>query len=210
LSVIFDSKGGFMSKQSVVRSAIAASALMALAACNTVTVKTDVAKDMSVSVCHTYAFATEHVANADQPAAYANPLNAQRLKVAVQSNLSAKGIQPAASRESADCVVGYALGSRQVFDDYYGGLYGGFGWGGGFRRGRFGVGGYYDGPWVENEVRIAVDVFDAKSHKPIWHASASQTTNELSGPNAEAKINFATAAIFSKFPAGGPVSGTTT
>jgi hypothetical protein len=192
-----------MTKRALIHSAVAASVLLTLAACNTVSVKTDVARDMSVSICHTYVFAQEHVANADQPAAYGNPLNAQRLKVAVQTNLSAKGIQLAASRESADCVVGYALGSRQVFDDYYGGLYGGFGFGGGFRRRGFGGGFYSDGPWVQNEVRIAVDLFDAKSHKPIWHASASQDTYELSGPNAEAKINLATTAIFNKFPAVG-------
>jgi hypothetical protein len=192
-----------MTKRALIHSAVAAGVLLALAACNTVSVKTDVARDMSVSVCHTYVFAQEHVANADQPAAYGNPLNAQRLKVAVQTNLSAKGIQVAASRESADCVVGYALGSRQVFDDYYGGLYGGFGFGGGFRRRGFGGGFYSDGPWVQNEVRIAVDLFDAKSHKPIWHASASQNTYELSGPNAEAKINLATTAIFNKLPAVG-------
>jgi Domain of unknown function (DUF4136) len=193
-----------MTKRALIHSAVAAGVLATLAACNTVTVKTDVAHDMSVSICHTYVFAQEHVANADQPAAYGNPLNAQRLKVAVQTNLSAKGIQLAASRESADCVVGYALGSRQVFDDYYGGLYGGFGFGGGFRRRGWGGGGFYsDGPWVQNEVRIAVDLFDAKSHKPIWHASASQDTYELSGPNAEAKINLATTAIFNKLPAVG-------
>jgi Domain of unknown function (DUF4136) len=192
-----------MTKRALIHSAVAAGVLLALAACNTVSVKTDVARDMSVSVCHTYFFAQEHVANADQPAAYGNPLNAQRLKVAVQTNLSAKGIQLAASRETADCVVGYALGSRQVFDDYYGGLYGGFGFGGGFRRRGWGGGFYSDGPWVQNEVRIAVDLFDAKSHKPIWHASASQNTYELSGPNAEAKINLATTAIFNKFPAVG-------
>jgi Domain of unknown function (DUF4136) len=192
-----------MSKRALIHSAVAASVVVSLAACNTVSVKTDVAKDMSVTTCHTYVFAQEHVANADQPAAYGNPLNAQRLKVAVQSNLSAKGIQLAASRESADCIVGYALGSRQVFDDYYGGLYGGWGFGGGFRRRGFGGGFYSDGPWVQNEVRIAVDLFDAKSHKPIWHASASQDTYELSGPNAEAKINLAATAIFNKFPAVG-------
>jgi hypothetical protein len=192
-----------MSKRALIHSAVAASVVVSLAACNTVSVKTDVAKDMSVTTCHTYVFAQEHVANADQPAAYGNPLNAQRLKVAVQSNLSAKGIQLAPSRESADCIVGYALGSRQVFDDYYGGLYGGWGFGGGFRRRGFGGGFYSDGPWVQNEVRIAVDLFDAKSHKPIWHASASQDTYELSGPNAEAKINLAATAIFNKFPAVG-------
>jgi hypothetical protein len=177
---------------------------LALSGCSTIAVKTDAAKDMTLTSCHSYAFAQEHVANIDQPAAYGNPLNAQRLKNAVQANLSAKGIQ-VADKGSADCIVGYALGSRQVFDDYYGGLGWGYGAGfGGWGRRRYGGGfGFYDGPWVENETRIAVDVFDAKSHKPIWHASASQTTNDMSGPNAETKINAATTAIFNKWPGAG-------
>jgi hypothetical protein len=177
---------------------LACSAALGLSACNTVAVKTDYAKDLSASVCHTYAFAMEHVANADQPAAYANPLNAERLRVSIQSQMNARGIQ-LVDRPAADCVVGYAMGSRQVFDGYYGG-YAGWGFAGG--RGGFGFRGAwgYDGPWVENETRIAVDLFDARSHKPIWHASASQSVNELSGPEAVQKIDLATAAIFSKFP----------
>jgi hypothetical protein len=179
-----------------------------LCACNPVSVRTDYAHDMTASICHTYAFANEHVANADQPAAYANPLNAERLRVAVQANMAAKGIQ-LVDRASADCVVGYAMGSRQVFDGYYGGYYGA-GWGfGGWRGGRGWGGGWgYDGGWVQNETRIAVDLFDAKSHKPIWHASASQSVYELSGPDAVQKIDLATAAIFAKFPVSGPVTGT--
>src|SRR5579864_1346359 len=107
---------------------------LSLSACNTVAVRTDYARDMSASICHTYAFAMEHVANADQPAAYGNPLNAERLREAIQANMATRGIQ-LVDRASADCVVGYAMGSRQVFDDYYGGYYGA-GWGfGGFRRG---------------------------------------------------------------------------
>ena len=188
-----------------IHAAVACTVAVGLSACNTVAVRTDSARDMSASICHTYAFAMEHVANADQPAAYANPLNAERLKVSIQSNMAARGIQ-LVDRAAADCVVGYAMGSRQVFDGYYGGYYGA-GWGGGgFRRGfGWGAGWGYDGPWVENETRIAVDLFDAKSHKPIWHASASQNVYELSGPQAVEKIDLATAAIFAKFPVGAPV-----
>jgi hypothetical protein len=180
---------------------------LSLSACNTVAVRTDYARDMSASICHTYAFAMEHVANADQPAAYANPLNAERLRTAIQSNMAARGIQ-LVDRAVADCVVGYAMGSRQVFDGYYGGYYGA-GWGfGGWRRGGWGAGWGYDGPWVDNETRISVDLFEAKTHKPIWHASASQNVYELSGPEAVQKIDLATAAIFQKFPVGAPpVSG---
>jgi Domain of unknown function (DUF4136) len=195
-----------------VRCLVAASALAAVAACTPyVAVKTDSARDMSAGICHTYAFADEHVAGIDQPAAWANPLNAERLRVSIQSNMAAKGIQ-LVDRAAADCVVGYAMGTRQVFDGYYGGFYGA-GWGGWGGRG-FGVGGGwgYDGPWVQNETRIAVDLFDAKNHRPIWHASASQYVDDLRGPNAVTKIDLATAAIFAKYPIGAPgaaVSGGT-
>lgn len=199
----------------IIRTLLACSALgFGLSACNTVAVRTDSARDMSASICHTYAFAMEHVANTDQPAAYGNPLNAERLRTSIQTNMAARGIQ-LVDRAAADCVVGYAMGSRQVFDTYYGGYYGagwGFGGYGGFQRGwgggawgGWGGGWGYDGPWVENETRIAVDLFDAKSHKPIWHASASQNVYELSGPEAVQKIDLATAAIFAKFPVGAPV-----
>src|ERR1700730_1905959 len=194
---------------------VVAGAVLGLSACSTVAVRTDSAKDMSASICHTYAFANEHVANADQPAAYGNPLNAERLRVSIQSHMAAKGIQ-LVDRAAADCVVGYAMGSRQVFDTYYGGYYGaGWGFGGfGGRRGFGGFGGFgggwgYDGPWVENETRIAGDLFDHKTHKPLWHASASQNVYELAGPQAVQKIELATDAIFAKWPANGPaVAGT--
>ncbi|MGC2029969.1 MAG: DUF4136 domain-containing protein [Steroidobacteraceae bacterium] len=180
---------------------------IALGACANLTVRTDQNPNLSVAQCHTYSFAKEYVANADQPAAYGNPLNADRLRAAIEANLSSRGIQPA-DRAAADCVVGYALGSRQVMNDYYGGI--GPGWGPGWGYGWGFGGGYYGGafgwdyPYMQNETRIAVDVFDAKSHQAIWHASVSQTVSELSGPNAVEKINAAAAAIFSKFPAGAP------
>ncbi|MGC1521116.1 MAG: DUF4136 domain-containing protein [Steroidobacteraceae bacterium] len=169
---------------------------LALSACGGLPVKTDANPNLSVASCHTYAFANEHVANADQPAAYGNPLNAERLRVSIAANLAAKGIQPV-DRKVADCVVGYAMGSRQVFNDYYAGW---AGWGGyGWRRGVYG-GWVWDGPMVSDETRIAVDLFDARSHMPIWHASVSQSVGDLTGPNAEARISAGTAAIFAKFP----------
>ena len=175
---------------------------LGLAACTSLPVTTDVNPNMSVTNCRTYAFAKEYAANANQPAAYGNPLNAERLRVAIESNLAARGIQrvdPAA----ADCVVGYAMGTRQVFNDYYGSFGPGWGFGAGYGWGRRGgvYGGWgWDGPYVSDETRIAVDLFDAKTHTPIWHASVSQNVSDLTGPNAEAKINAGTAAIFAKFP----------
>jgi hypothetical protein len=202
-----------MLNRNVIR-AVAAGALgLDLAACNTLPVTTDVNPNMSVLNCHTYAFAKEYIANANQPAAYGNPLNAERLRVAIESNLAARGIQRA-DHATADCVVGYAMGTRQVLNDYYGGFgpsWGfGYGYGWGRRGGVYGAWGW-DGPYVSDETRIAVDLFDAKSHTPIWHASVSQSVGDLTGPNAEAKIGAGTAAIFAKFPiaAAAPTGGQT-
>jgi hypothetical protein len=186
-----------MSSYAKFGAAIAAASL-ALGACTSLRVTTDVNPNFSVANCHTYTFAREHVANADQPGAFGNPLNADRLRSAIQANMAARGIAQVPDGGAADCVVGYAMGTRQVFNDYYAGW--GAGWGYGWGRG-YGYWGY-DGPWVSNETRIVVDVFDAKSRKPIWHGAVSQTMTDLTGPNAEAKINTATAAIFTKLPIG--------
>jgi hypothetical protein len=178
----------------------------ALGACTTLRVTTDVNPNFSVSNCHTYAFATERSGGAD--AAFSNPLNSDRLRAAIEGNMAARGVTKAVDKAAADCVVGYALGTRQVFNDYYAGWGAGwgygYGWGGGWGRGGWGGGFGYDGPWVENETRIVVDVFDARAHKAIWHGAASETISDLKGPNAEAKINAATAAIFAKLPIGTP------
>lgn len=194
-----------MLNRHLVLAAVAGALGLGLAACTSLPVTTDANPNMSVSNCHTYAFANEHVANSDHPAAYGNPLNAERLRIAVASNLAAKGIQPA-DRATAECVVGYAIGTRQVFNDYYAGWgawgYGGWGYG---RRGGFYGGWGWDAPYVSDETRIAVDVFDAKSHTPIWHASVSQNVANLTGPNAEARISQGTAAIFAKFPVAVPL-----
>jgi hypothetical protein len=183
------------------RAIAAAAAGLGLAACTSLPVTTDINPNMSVSNCHTYTFATEHVANGYQPAAYGNPLNAERLRNSIAANLAARGIVAVPSG-AAECVVGYAMGTRQVFNDWYGGYGPGYGWGygWGYRGAYYGGGWGWDGPYVRDETRIAVDLFDAKSRTPIWHASVSQYVSDLTGPNAEAKINEGTAAIFAKFP----------
>jgi len=199
-----------MLRKSIFQSLLLGGTLLALGACS-LPVRTDINPNLSVTSCHTYAFADEHVANTDQPSAFGNPLNADRLRQAIEANMSARGIQKAADRKSADCVVGYAMGTRQVFDDYYGNFGIGWGWGGGWGHRGWGGGIGYDGPYVRDETRISVDLFDAKSRVPIWHASVSQSVAELTGPHAVERINAATTAIFTKFPgAGMPVTGRTT
>src|ERR1700692_3860371 len=61
---------------------IAAGACLVLAACGGLAVRTDLNPSYSVLNCHTYSFANEHVANADQHAAYATPFNPNILPAA--------------------------------------------------------------------------------------------------------------------------------
>lgn len=192
-----------MSSRTLFTVLVTGSVLMGVGACTSLPVRVDANPALSVGSCHSYAFAHEHVANAEAPSAFGNPLNAERLRLAIQGNLQARGITLAPDAKAADCVVGYAMGTRQVFDDFYGGYGVGFGGGWGGWGGRGGWGGFgYDQPFVRDETRIAVDVFDARSRTPIWHATVSQTLSDLRGPRAEEKINAAASAIFAKFPGG--------
>jgi Domain of unknown function (DUF4136) len=204
---------GLLMFRSIVQAVALGGTVIALGACTSLPVKTDINPNMSAASCHSYAFADEHIVNTDHPSAFGNPLNADRLRVAIEANMATKGFQKAVDRKSADCVVGYAMGTRQVFNDFYGDFGVGWGWGGGWggRRG-FGGGFGYDGPYVSDETRISVDLFDAKTRVPIWHASVSQSVSDLTGPNAVEKINAATNAIFTKFPIGAapaPAAGRT-
>ena len=47
--------------------------------------------------------------------------------------MAARGVTPADDPAAADCIVGYAIGTRQVFNDYYAG------WGPGWGYGSVGV-----------------------------------------------------------------------
>jgi len=197
-----------MSIQRIFRVVAVETGVLLACACTSLPVTTDVNPNTSVSVCHTYAWAQEHVAAGVQPAAYGNPLNADRLRAAIAYNLAARGLQPVENRKDADCVIGYAIGSRIVADDFGGGYVGyGYGWGWGPHAwGPWGAWGY-DYPYIHNEGRISVDLFDAHSRLAIWHASVNQNVTNLTGPSAEVKINEAAAAIFTKFPIpGAPMS----
>jgi hypothetical protein len=195
-----------MSRSVMIR-ACGLSLAIALGACTTLRVSTDVNPAFSVANCHSYTFASEHTVSAGHPGAWGNPLNADRLRSAIEGNMAARGVTLANDPGAADCVVGYAIGTRQVFSEYYGdwGPGWGVGWGVGYGWGRGGFGGWgYDGPWVQDETRIAIDVFDARAHKAIWHGAVTQSASDLRGANAEAKINAAAAAIFGKLPIGTP------
>ncbi len=149
-------------------------------------VRSDVNRALIGSVhCHTFAWAGSFHGNSPLRGTVANPVNETRLRTAIASHLGSE-VQPA--RGSADCLVGYGIGSSTVVEGGYPyGPYWGYpywGW----------------DPYVYREGVIAVYLYDAKSGQPLWHASVSQSLNYVSGAEAEKKIDAAVAAIFSKYP----------
>jgi hypothetical protein len=54
---------------------------------------------------------------------------------------------------------------------------------------------------VYNRGLIAVNMYEARTRQPLWHASVEQSLQGVTGEKAEAKINEAVAAMFAKYPA---------
>jgi hypothetical protein len=175
----------FMVKPPVLVLALCAAA-STLAACTTLTVKSDVNTALIGSVhCSTFAWAGSFRGNSPLRNTIASPMNEGRLRAAIAAHLSGP-IDPAPGR--ADCLVGYGIGSTAVADwAYYGGW--GYGWGWG-----------WPAPYVYREGIIAVDVYDARTRQPLWHASVDQSLDGVSGAEAQKRIDAAVAAIFTKFP----------
>ena len=171
--------------------ALLAAATMLASGCS-LSVRSDANHALLSSVhCGSYAWAGAFRGSSPLRNTIANPLNEERLRNAIASHLAPGGtILPAGS--AADCLVGYGIGGNYVVDPgpYYG--YG-YGWG------------YYGwgGPYAYREGIIAVDLYDAKSRQPMWHASVDQSLFDASGPEAQKRIDEAVAAIFTKRPPGG-------
>jgi hypothetical protein len=175
----------------VIRAAAVVPALL-LASCTTLYVKSDVNHALIDNVhCHSFAWAGAFHGNSPLRNTIANPLNENRLRTAIAAHLGSGGIQ--ADSGGADCLVGYGIGSNTVID---GGYPYGWGYGGGWG---YGYGWGWD-PYVYREGIIAVDVYDAKSRQPLWHASVQQSLYGVNGAEAEKRIDAAVAAIFTKYP----------
>ena len=139
--------------------------------------------------CGTFAWAGEFRSNSPLRSTIANPVNESRLRAAIASHLGV--IQPAPG--NADCLVGYGIGGYYVVSGGYPYPYG---WAWGYPYGGWGG----PGPYVYPEGIIAVDLYDARTGQPLWHATTEQSLFRVTGPEAEKRIDAAVSAIFTKYP----------
>jgi len=146
--------------------------------------------------CGTFAWAGEFRSNSPLRSTIANPVNESRLRTAIASHLGGV-IQPVPG--NADCLVGYGIGGYHVVSGGYPYAYG---WGYPYGWGPYPYG-WGPGPYVYPEGVIAVDLYDARTGQPLWHASTEQSLFGATGPEAEKRIDAAVAAIFTKYPYAG-------
>ncbi len=125
-----------------------------------------------------------------------DPLWVDRIKSAVDSQLSAKGWQKMPSGGDASISAFGSTKNQQTLNTFYDGLGGGWGW----RRG-WGGGMSESTTTVENTPvgTLVVDVFDSGTKKLVWRGTASDTLSNKPDKN-DKKLDKDVADMFKKFP----------
>jgi hypothetical protein len=174
-------------------------AVLAAAGCATVQVGSDYDRSASFSNFHTFTLMhREHHAHGGM----SNPLVVQRTEDAIKAEMTRKGYTLTDDGASADFTVDFTIGSQERTDvNSYPDPYIGPGWGFG-RRGWWG--GSY---WGDNldvrqyrEGTLSIDVFDARSHRPVWHGWAKKELSRKDIDQSGEPIRKAVAAVLEKFP----------
>jgi hypothetical protein len=172
-------------------------AVTALAGCTGVPVRTDQNAQLLASVhCQSVGWAGGFKGDSPLRNTVANPLNEARLRDAIAANLQSAGIT-LVDAPKAQCLIGYGIGMERQVDAVYPE---GWGYGAGYWGRGWGPGWGWGAPYIYHQSFITLDLYDAASKQPIWHASAEQSLNGLDGDAATQRIRAAVNAIFVKFP----------
>jgi hypothetical protein len=131
-----------------------------------------------------------------------NPLLEPRIMATIENGLAAKGYNKVDDPESADFVLSFTVGSREEIQvNSYPATYAGYGY-----RGTWGWGGPYYGMATETQVRqyqkgmLALDVFDVKEHRPVFHAVAEKSITDSDRKKMGETIQAAVDAVLAAFP----------
>jgi len=135
-----------------------------------------------------------------------NPLLEPRIMSAVEAKLAAKGFSKVDVPKGADFVVSFTVGSREkIRVDSYPTM--SVGYASGYPS-HWGWGAAYHCCASDTQVRqytkgiLAIDVFDVKDRRPVWHGAAQKTITESDRENAQETISAAVDAILDGFPPG--------
>lgn len=154
------------------------------------------------SVYKTYAWISANPMIVGQTSRPPSPLLERRIMAVVESGLAAKGYSKVDDPEAADFVLSFTVGSREEIQvNSYPATYAGYGY-----RGAWGWGAPYYGIATETQVRqyqkgmLALDVFDVKERRPVFHAVAEKSITESDRKKMDETIQAAVDAVLGGFP----------
>ncbi|GAA6172738.1 DUF4136 domain-containing protein [Colwellia sp. KU-HH00111] len=126
------------------------------------------------------------------PAEDINPVMKVRVDDEIEQAFVAKGYQLVGDAEKADFAISYSVGNRDKikvsnFPSSYNSY---FGWGRGYYGGMFGAHINTDTHVRQyTEGKLAIDVYDVKTHQPAWHGWAIKrlSTSDKEAPSSMIK-----------------------
>jgi len=168
--------------------------IVLLASCSTLRVGSDYDRNASFTAYHGFAWLPrEHHGSA-------NPLVMQRARDAIQAELTQKGFTYVSDPAAADFAVDFTIGARERMEvRSYPAPYAGWSWG---------YPGWWGYPYWGSEVDVrqyregtlSIDMFDVRSHRPVWHGWAKKELTQADIERSEGPIRAAVNAVLAKFP----------
>ncbi len=169
----------------IVRAGVAVLGLI-LAACATVHVNSDFDRSVDFSSYHSFTMVSR-----PHPG-IKNPLIAQRTYDGIQAELMRRGFTYVGDSTKADLIVDFTMGARERMDaaihrDIDAGWWRPY-WGRRVNARRYRQG------------TLAIDVFDARSQRPLWHGWESRQLSKPEVERTEEVIRASVNAVLAEFP----------
>lgn len=168
---------------------------LVLAACATLRVGSDFDRSANFSGYHSFSWMPRERYGSR------NPLVVQRAHDAIEAELTRKGFAYSSDPTAADFTVDFTIGAQERTDiQSFPAPYAGFGY--------WGYPSWWGYSYWGNEVDVrtyregtlAIDVFDARSHKPVWHGWAKKELSRSDMEQSEAPIRVAVESVLAGFP----------
>jgi hypothetical protein len=184
-------------KNRLLKKLVITALLMVVASCaTTYKAKVNFDKNSKVNTLEYKTFAWLDSNKIMAPTKDINPVMKVRIDDAIEKAFLDKGYQLISDAEKADFTISYTIGNRDKIkvSSYPAPYFRGFGWGRGYFGGRFG--GIYGSEMnTKTQIRqytegkLAIDVYDVKTHQPAWHGWAVKriSTDEEEIPSVEIK-----------------------
>jgi len=181
-----------------------------LAACSTLEVGSDFDRQANLTSYHTFMVMDRSPAGMPSPPGLTyppalpsvpgqpSPLVAQYVRDTIPQELARRGYRQVNDPLAADFVVDYTIGAQErIAINAYPGPYAGFGGPGWW-------GGAYWGSGVDlrqiREGTLSIDIFDAHTHRPVWHGWAKKDLSREDMEHSEQPVRDAVSAVLAKFP----------